>query len=263
MTTIAAKVNPASTDTQTFSWPSGKRAAVSLTFDDARLSMTDRAIPILDAHGVKATFYVTTYKVEERLDGWRRAVANGHEIGNHTQTHPCSGNFRGCRSNPLEEYTLERIESDIAQANESIKRMLDVQTQTFAYPCGQKFVGRGEMTQSYVPIVSKNFIAGRGFRDEAPNDPSYCDLAQIYGVDSDRQSFDQLKKWIDQALRDGGWLVFVAHEVGDMAFQTMPAHVLEEVCRHCQDPANGLWIDTVAAIAGHVRETRTACGILF
>src|ERR1041384_2199449 len=182
-----------------FQWPGGKRAAISLTFDDARLSQIDRGIPIMDAHGVKGTFYVTVHAVEQRLDLWRRAVANKHEIGNHTLTHPCSGNFAFTRNNALEDYTLPRMEAELTQANDSIQQMLAVRPTTFAYPCGQKFVGRGVQTQSYVPLVAKHFMAGRGFRDEAANHPSCCDLAQLYGVDGDSASFEQLRPWIDAA----------------------------------------------------------------
>ena len=39
-------------------WLEGKTAALSLTFDDARLSQVDQGLPLLDAYGVKATFYV-------------------------------------------------------------------------------------------------------------------------------------------------------------------------------------------------------------
>ena len=37
-------------------WLEGKTAALSLTFDDARLSQVDQGLPLLDAYGVKATF---------------------------------------------------------------------------------------------------------------------------------------------------------------------------------------------------------------
>ena len=40
-----------------FKWPEGKKMAISLTFDDARLSQADLGIPLLDKYGVKATFY--------------------------------------------------------------------------------------------------------------------------------------------------------------------------------------------------------------
>src|SRR4030043_1269646 len=44
---------------QGFAWPEGKQMALSLTFDDARLSQPDKGIPLLEKYGVKATFYIS------------------------------------------------------------------------------------------------------------------------------------------------------------------------------------------------------------
>src|SRR5690349_2574380 len=70
-------------------WPNGAKVAISLSFDDARLSQPDAGIPMLDSFGVKATFYLNPGPMKERLEGWKKAVAAGHEIGNHSTTHPC------------------------------------------------------------------------------------------------------------------------------------------------------------------------------
>ncbi len=237
-----------------FRWPAGKRAAVSLTFDDARPSQIDRGIPILDAHGVKATFYVSPANLPRRLDGWRAAVANGHEIGNHTMTHPCSGNFAFARANALEDYTLERMETELLNANAECDRLLGVVPRTFAYPCGQSFVGRGESLKSYVPLVARHFVVGRGAFSEIHNDPSFCDLACVTGLDGDDKPFEQLKAMVDRAAADGGWLVLFGHEVGEGGHQVTRADALDALCRYCLDPANGVWIDTVAAIGAYVKE---------
>ncbi|MGH9279687.1 MAG: polysaccharide deacetylase family protein, partial [Acidimicrobiales bacterium] len=67
----------------------------------------EHAVPVLDAHGVRATFYVLPARVRRRVGDWRAVAAGGHEIGCHTSTHPCSGNFDFSRHNPLEDYTLD------------------------------------------------------------------------------------------------------------------------------------------------------------
>ena len=76
-----------------FEWPEGKKMGLSLTFDDGRNSQIDKGIPLFDKYGVKGTFYVSTQNIVGRTEKWRRAAANGHEIGNHTLSHPCTGNF--------------------------------------------------------------------------------------------------------------------------------------------------------------------------
>jgi peptidoglycan/xylan/chitin deacetylase (PgdA/CDA1 family) len=61
-------------------------AAVSLTFDDARPAQLDVVVPELNKHHLHATFFVIVSKLT-RLDDWRKAQAQGHEIGNHSVTH--------------------------------------------------------------------------------------------------------------------------------------------------------------------------------
>ena len=92
--------NDPSKSPQSVFWPSGKKMALSLTFDDARFSQIDTGIPLLDKYGVKATFYISPGSMLQRADGWKSAVMNGHEIGNHSLYHPCSGNFTWSRNKP-------------------------------------------------------------------------------------------------------------------------------------------------------------------
>jgi len=239
-----------------FPWPKGIRGAVCLTFDDARLSQVDRLIPILDENGVKATFYVLPRAVGERLEGWKKASKAGHEIGNHTMTHPCTGNYPAFRQNSLEDATLEGIAKELDDANQAIVRLLGVKPRDFAYPCGQTFVGRGREVKSYVPLVAERFLSGRKWLNEDANDPSFCDLAQLLALESDGKPFEALKALIDKAMNEGRWLILVGHEVGDGGYQTTLASAVEGVCLYAKDPSNGIWIDTVGAIADYVRKTR-------
>lgn len=244
-------------DTTEFTWPDGKRAAISITFDDARISQLDAGLPILDAHGVKATFYVSLGLASRRVEEWRTVAERGHEIGNHTLSHPCSGNFRFSRHNALEAYTLERMESELTGANEEIRKLLGVEPTTFAYPCGQTYVGRGEEQRSYVPLVARHFRAGRGFQGESANYPPVCDLAQLLSINSDGLTWDQLKPWIDATVEQGDWLIMASHEVGPTALrQTMMSDTLEQLCRYATDPANGIWVDTLHAIGAYVADAQ-------
>ncbi len=170
---------------------------------------------------------------------------------------PVPATFPWSRKNSLEEYTLARIGDDIEAGGRGIERLLGVKATTFAYPCGSKFVGRGAQTQSYVPVVAKRFLAGRGFRDTAANDPAYCDLAQVLGIDSDALTFEQMKDAVSKAEPIGGWVVFAGHEIGKPGFQTTESAVLEKFLQYAKDPANGVWLDTVDRIARYVDRQRS------
>ena len=62
---------------------------IALTFDDGpHPTHTPRLLDILKQRNVKATFYVIGSNVSRHPHIVRRILAEGHEIGNHTQNHP-------------------------------------------------------------------------------------------------------------------------------------------------------------------------------
>jgi peptidoglycan/xylan/chitin deacetylase (PgdA/CDA1 family) len=237
-------------------WPQGKSVAISLSFDDARLSQVDAGTPLFDQYGVKATFFVLTSSVSKRLEAWKKAVATGHEIGNHSEKHPCSGNFAWAKPNALEEYTLDKMKNELIRTNKAIQDQLGVTPQLFAYPCGETFVGRGLNTQSYIPIIAELFSAGRGWLSEGPNDPTYCDMAQLTGMEMDGKDFEQILPLIENAKKTGSWLVLAGHEVGEAGNQTTRIAMLKKLCEYAQNPANGVWIAPIGTVAKYVREKR-------
>lgn len=239
-----------------FQWPNGKRGAVSLSFDDARTSQIDVGLALLNEHGVKATFFLETANIHNRLEGWKKAVADGHEIGSHTVTHPCTGNYAFSRHNALEDYTLQMMEDQLDNADAQIQQMLGVKPRTFAYPCGLKFVGRGLDVRSYVPLIAQRFIAGRGYLDESPNDPAFCDLAQAMGTPFDDMDLDHMKAIVDEAAKQGRWVIFVGHEIGTRGHQVTDATALGALCDYLKHPANGIWLGTVEEVAQYIRQQR-------
>jgi peptidoglycan-N-acetylglucosamine deacetylase len=62
---------------------------VALTFDDGPVAgVADTLISVLGARGVHATFFVIGQDLAAAPDVGRALVAAGHELGNHTYTHP-------------------------------------------------------------------------------------------------------------------------------------------------------------------------------
>ena len=241
-----------------FTWPGQVRAAVSISFDDGRASQLERAIPILDEHGARGTFYILPRCIESDAGAraWRAAAEAGHEMGNHTVTHPCSGNFRFARPQALESLTLDRMAEELDTAQRIIDARLGVTPTSFAYPCGQQFVGRGKGVQSYVPLVAERFTVGRTFLDESANDPAFCDFAQVFGVDFDRMSIDELKTWLDPTIEQGHWLVLAGHDVSDEpARQAILAETLAWLCARARED-DTLWLDTVANVGAYVAQQR-------
>ncbi len=239
-----------------FRWPKGKKMALSLTFDDARLSQIDKGIPLLDKYGVKGTFYVSRNNMVQRLEGWKQAVKNGHDIGNHALIHPCTINYGWPQEAALENYTLQRMITELDSATILINNLLGIKPYSFAYPCGQTFVGKGVNLKSYIPIVATMFESGRLWLSEGPNDPVYCDMSQLTGMELDGKSFEQIKSLIESAGKKGSWLILAGHETDDKGFQTSLLSTIEAICRYASDTANGIWIDNVHNIASYIRSRR-------
>ena len=62
--------------------------AVALTFDDGPSVDTEHILDVLAAHQICATFFMTGRHVEGLPQTARRVVAEGHEVGNHSYSHP-------------------------------------------------------------------------------------------------------------------------------------------------------------------------------
>ncbi|WP_339901698.1 polysaccharide deacetylase family protein [uncultured Cyclobacterium sp.] len=239
-----------------FPWPEGKKMAISLSFDDARASNPDPGATLLNEYGVKATFYVVPASMEPNIEGWKMVVETGHEIGNHSLYHPCSGNFVWSRNKALEDYTIQRMRKELMDTNDEVERLLGVRPEVFAYPCGLSFVGKGLETQSYVPLISEMFLSGRGWKDEAPVDPYYADMAQLTGMEMDNKSFEEILPIIEAAAENRQWLVLAGHENGTEGSQTTYLSMLRKLCEYANDPANGVWIAPVGTVAKYVKEKR-------
>lgn len=238
-----------------FNWPEGKKMALSFTFDDAAVSQIENGIPLFDKYGIKATFYVSLWDVEKRVEEWKKALKNGHEVGNHTRKHPCSVNNDFSAGNPLEDYSLAQIRSELYFENEVLKSILGVQPVSFAYPCGQTFVGRGLEVKSYVPLIAEIFETGRGYVGGFTN-PVLCDMSQLPAEFLDGKSFEEIKALIDTARVSGKWLILAGHGIEEGDANASQISTIDAICKYAMDPSNGIWVDNVHNIASYVRNGR-------
>lgn len=62
---------------------------IALTFDDGpHPRYTPQILDILDKYGIKATFFAIGINADRYPDTMEMVINRGHEIGNHTYTHP-------------------------------------------------------------------------------------------------------------------------------------------------------------------------------
>lgn len=192
-------------------WPNGARAAVSLTYDDGYESQLGNVAPLLDELGLKATFFLTINNITTRLNDWVAVANRGHEIGDHTMSHPCK----------LANYSSARF---LEEQIEPAERYLDVhfggpKRRCFAYPCGFEGLGRGNTdlkVRRYQEVLRPTFLAARTV-DGDPNNPRIAvrqryflsGFEPTYDMDDPRGAFD----YVRLAINRGHWAILVFHEV--------------------------------------------------
>jgi len=65
-------------------------------------------------------------------------------------------------------------------------------------------------------------------------------------------------KHISKAAEQGAWIIFAGHDIGQKGFQVTDTIALAALCRYMEDPANGVWVDTVKNIAAYVLKQRAS-----
>ena len=248
-------------------WPDNYQAAISLTFDDGMRSQLEFGVPQLNQHGLRATFYLNPRgdvevpagmpSWKDNLQPWLPVHQAGHEIGNHTLSHPCSLNIQESwqQGKNLLEWSLERIKEDIAEAQKRIHSFFPSQRETsFAYPCYESTVGRGANRISYIPIIAQQFVAARAkgeLRGDLANDPLYCDLHYLSSWPVERQAGAFMIGLVEQAIALNRWGIFTFHgiqeghlPVGDTDFVELLDHLVRR--------REFVWTASVAEVADYI-----------
>ena len=99
------------------------RRLVALTFDDGPSEWTAPILDVMKEHGARATFFVIGEAIEGRESVLRRTAAEGHEIGNHTWSHPA-----------LTTIPLDRVREELDFAGDTIERVLGARPRLFRPP---------------------------------------------------------------------------------------------------------------------------------
>ena len=100
---------------------------VSVTLDATwGAKQTADLLAVLDKHGVKATFFLAGYWIEEYPDHVRMIASKGHEIGNHTYSHP-----------HLNSLDIESIKKELNRCSDMIENLTGTRPTLFRPPFGE------------------------------------------------------------------------------------------------------------------------------
>jgi peptidoglycan/xylan/chitin deacetylase (PgdA/CDA1 family) len=106
------------------------RRALALTFDDGPSEMTAHVLKLLARHGAHATFFACGHHVRRLPHVAVRVLREGHEIGNHTDTHEA-----------LYFHSHAFIAEQIGRAQASIEEITGVRPRLFRVPFGARWFG--------------------------------------------------------------------------------------------------------------------------
>jgi peptidoglycan/xylan/chitin deacetylase (PgdA/CDA1 family) len=114
-------------------WPRSRKfdcarlKCVALTFDDGPGEHTGRLLDLLSARDVRATFFVIGQMVAADRGGLltRRIVDEGHEIGNHSWSHP-----------PLAALSHEAVHRELKYTDDIVEHLTGVRMRVMRPPYG-------------------------------------------------------------------------------------------------------------------------------
>lgn len=238
-------------------WPNGARAAVSLAYDDALDSQLDHAIPELDRHGFRGSFYLTLASptVRLRLAEWRAAAHRGHELGNHTLFHPCAKSQPGREWVPdwldLDGISVEELQQHIQLANSMLHAIDGREERTMTAPCGDLHAA-GEY---YLDAVKSGFVAIKARFGGVVSDMRGLD-PYLVGVDVPVGATGaELIETVQRAAALGTMANLTFHGVGgDHLSVSVEAH--EQLLQYLDDHADVYWVDTFVNIMKYVKSEK-------
>lgn len=177
-----------------------RAAACSISFDDVPHSALENGVPILQRHGVPATFYVAAGL--RRRDGYlgaddvRALSEGGFDIGCHTYSHYSlyAGSPDGLRADCERNKVAFREEIGIAEARD------------FSYPFGEVSVAAKRRIRDLFG-TARSVYAGLNIVG------SDLLLLRANALYTGRIDWIWLRAMLREAARAGAWIIFYTHGV--------------------------------------------------
>jgi len=236
-----------------FYWPNNALAAVSLSYDDALPSQLEHAVPALDKHGFKGSFYLTLSSpaFKTRKQQWQTIAKHGHELGNHTINHACRKSLPSrdwvAPENDLDHISVAEIVAEINVAN-NILRLLDNQSnRTFTVPCTDNLANG----KDYLKAINPLFIGIKSKVGTIANSMRDINIKDIAVISAENLNGEQLISLVKEARANCTMVNFTFHGIGgDHLSVTRQAHstLLNFLAKNRAD----YWVDTFRNISLHI-----------
>ncbi len=220
---------------QVLPW-NGKSAAVTLTFDDADPSHLNVAIPALDKYGFKGTFFLIGNVYTKDTDSWEKAARNGHEMGNHSWSHP-----------HIAGLSTQDLEREVVTNHNAMEKTFGP-VFSFAYPFT-------EITPELKEIVGRNHFFARGgygnYYISPDTQPDWLNLPAQATLST--TSFMVYQDWMDTALSKKSWAIFMIHglEGTPWGWQPISAKVFDQILTHLKKNESTIWTAPLGTVGAY------------
>lgn len=215
----------------------GRQAAVSLTFDDGLADDFFLIAPQLNKLGINGTFWINASNIGTvsndalRLtwDQCRAMAAAGHEISNHSWSHP-----------NLTKLSEEQVREEVKLTDDAIERELGSRPITFCYP----FNATNELVSS---ICNEGRVGTRTYQE-------------AQGQVNSHSTAESLSAWLRKVIDNREWGVTMTHGIHSGWDQWEDENVLWNFYKELGFKRDSVWVDTFAAVASYIAE-RDNCTI--
>jgi len=132
---------------------------------------------------------------------------------------------------------------------------------SFCYPCYLEHVGCGPTRQSYVPVVARHHIAGRGKGEfPFPNPPATVDLHYTWSWPAERMPGSQMVGLVEACVAKRAWGILTFHGVNEGGL-SVAERDLRELVQYLQINHPRIWTAPVAKVARRILDWRKDNGI--
>lgn len=231
-----------------------KQCAVVLTYDDAIDVDLDNVVPVLDSLKLKGTFYLigSSPVISKRINEWRKAAKEGHELGNHALFHPCDGSLPGrsfvSPEHDLSKYSVARAVEEIRINNTLLKAIDGKDKRTFAYPCGDRQIGN----VFFYEQLKNDFAGARGVSSGLQTAQHVAlDNIDCYAING--QSADYMIDLVKKAQQSHTLLVFLFHGVGGGHNINVSLDAHSKLIHYLKANEKNIWIAPMVDVAEKIK----------
>lgn len=185
-----------------FTLPPG-RPIISFTFDDFPRSALEVGGPLLDRHGVKATYYVSL-GIAGRTEAagamfqfadLNRVIAAGHELGCHTFDH-CPAWATG----------PDAFEASVVHNAKALAQYTTAPFRTLSYPISYPRPATKRR-------MSRIFACCRGGGQTFSTGKVDLNYVKAFFLEQCGEDMSGIRALLDATCAAGGWLIFATHDI--------------------------------------------------